>query len=385
MAGINTYIKEYGDKTFNEEKFNEIDNVILSSVVYLNFDGIVPKNKKSISLCEAGNIFLYKYNYFDVSKLGIAQKVSYKILKQIVNTKRYKDIQMYNYKYIGDTDTQFGAVCFKVKKKFIYVAFEGTDNLLSGWKEDFQMAYEFPVPSQKLAVKYLNENIKQFDKNIIVGGHSKGGNLALYGAMYAKEETKKKIIKIYNFDGPGFYDKKIYETEEFKNASKKLFSITSRVSVVSMLLYKIPGVRFIEVRSVSVLTHDAFNWSVDVDKCKFKFVEKNSNLSRWLDAASDQYMEETTPFGRKNIVEITFKILKESPTMSLVDVVHHPILYIKRFRVRHKALSKDENNILENEIKKIRKILKISFKNSIIGKNNDIENNNKLLKGDKDE
>ena len=62
MAGINTYIKEYGDKTFNEEKFNEIDNVILSSVVYLNFDGIVPKNKKSISLCEAGNIFLYKYN-----------------------------------------------------------------------------------------------------------------------------------------------------------------------------------------------------------------------------------------------------------------------------------------------------------------------------------
>jgi len=43
---------------------------------------------------------LYKYNYFDVSKLGIAQKVSYKILKQIVNTKRYKDIQMYNYKYI---------------------------------------------------------------------------------------------------------------------------------------------------------------------------------------------------------------------------------------------------------------------------------------------
>ena len=76
MAGINTYIKEYGDKTFNEEKFNEIDNVILSSVVYLNFDGIVPKNKKPISLCEAGNIFLYKYNYFDVSKLGIAQKVN---------------------------------------------------------------------------------------------------------------------------------------------------------------------------------------------------------------------------------------------------------------------------------------------------------------------
>ena len=73
---------------------------------------------------------------------------------------------MYNYKYIWDTDTQFGAVCFKVKKKFIYVAFEGTDNLLSGWKEDFQMAYEFPVPSQKLAVKYLNENIKNTVKAI---------------------------------------------------------------------------------------------------------------------------------------------------------------------------------------------------------------------------
>lgn len=286
MAGINTYIKEYGDKTFNEEKFNEIDNVILSSVVYLNFDGIVPKNKKSISLCEAGNIFLYKYNYFDVSKLGIAQKVSYKILKQIVNTKRYKDIQMYNYKYIWDTDTQFGAVCFKVKKKFIYVAFEGTDNLLSGWKEDFQMAYEFPVPSQKLAVKYLNENIKLFDKNIIVGGHSKGGNLALVSSMYCKNRINKKIKQIYSNDGPGLKKEQI-ESENYSKIRDRLIHLVPNYSYVGVLLRN-DKFTVIKTNRKDFMAHAVSSWQVNENE----FIRENlssisdsfrKSLLKWLD------------------------------------------------------------------------------------------------------
>lgn len=378
MKNMLSYLKVHKYDTFDVLPFNDIDSLILSQISYLNIENVIKSYSKINSL-------IIWDNWRILCDKTMTYRGNKKMCRMFSDNTRYKDIFVVDYEVIAsdDNNTQFFAVTYYLND-FLYVAFRGTDLTIYGWREDFDMLYE-RTPSQIAAVNYLNFISDKFHRPIIVGGHSKGGNLALYGAMYAKEETKKRIIKIYNFDGPGFYDKKIYETEEFKNASKKLFSITSRVSVVSMLLYKIPGVRFIEVRSVSVLTHDAFNWSVDVDKCKFKFVEKNSNLSRWLDAASDQYMEETTPFGRKNIVEITFKILKESPTMSLVDVVHHPILYIKRFRVRHKALSKDENNILENEIKKIRKILKISFKNSIIGKNNDIENNNKLLKGDKDE
>lgn len=314
MAGINTYIKEYGDKTFNEEKFNEIDNVILSSVVYLNFDGIVPKNKKSISLCEAGNIFLYKYNYFDVSKLGIAQKVSYKILKQIVNTKRYKDIQMYNYKYIWDTDTQFGAVCFKVKKKFIYVAFEGTDNLLSGWKEDFQMAYEFPVPSQKLAVKYLNENIKLFDKNIIVGGHSKGGNLALVSSMYCKNRINKKIKQIYSNDGPGLKKEQI-ESENYSKIRDRLIHLVPNYSYVGVLLRN-DKFTVIKTNRKDFMAHAVSSWQVNENE----FIRENlslisdsfrNSLLKWLD--------EHDLNQREKMISTVFKTLEESGIKNLND------------------------------------------------------------------
>ncbi len=354
MAGINTYIKEYGDKTFNEEKFNEIDNVILSSVVYLNFDGIVPKNKKSISLCEAGNIFLYKYNYFDVSKLGIAQKVSYKILKQIVNTKRYKDIQMYNYKYIWDTDTQFGAVCFKVKKKFIYVAFEGTDNLLSGWKEDFQMAYEFPVPSQKLAVKYLNENIKLFDKNIIVGGHSKGGNLALVSSMYCKNRINKKIKRIYSNDGPGLKKEQI-ESENYSKVRDRLIHLVPNYSYVGVLLRN-DKFTVIKTNRKDFMAHAVSSWQVNENE----FIRENlSSISDSFRNSLLKWLDEHDLNQREKMISTVFKTLEESGIKNLNDF----------FNLKNAiTVIRNINNIDDETKKLIISLIEFNLNNIIDGK-----------------
>ena len=354
MAGINTYIKEYGDKTFNEEKFNEIDNVILSSVVYLNFDGIVPKNKKSISLCEAGNIFLYKYNYFDVSKLGIAQKVSYKILKQIVNTKRYKDIQMYNYKYIWDTDTQFGAVCFKVKKKFIYVAFEGTDNLLSGWKEDFQMAYEFPVPSQKLAVKYLNENIKLFDKNIIVGGHSKGGNLALVSSMYCKNRINKKIKQIYSNDGPGLKKEQI-ESENYSKIRDRLIHLVPNYSYVGVLLRN-EKFTVIKTNRKDFMAHAVSSWQVNENE----FIRENlSSISDSFRNSLLKWLDEHDLNQREKMISTVFKTLEESGIKNLNDF----------FNLKNAiTVIRNINNIDDETKKLVISLIEFNLNNIIDGK-----------------
>ena len=354
MAGINTYIKEYGDKTFNEEKINEIDNVILSSVVYLNFDGIVPKNKKSISLCEAGNIFLYKYNYFDVSKLGIAQKVSYKILKQIVNTKRYKDIQMYNYKYIWDTDTQFGAVCFKVKKKFIYVAFEGTDNLLSGWKEDFQMAYEFPVPSQKLAVKYLNENIKLFDKNIIVGGHSKGGNLALVSSMYCKNRINKKIKQIYSNDGPGLKKEQI-ESENYSKIRDRLIHLVPNYSYVGVLLRN-DKFTVIKTNRKDFMAHAISSWQVN----KNEFIRENlSSISDSFRNSLLKWLDEHDLNQREKMISTVFKTLEESGIKNLNDF----------FNLKNAiTVIRNVNNIDDETKKLVISLIEFNLNNIIDGK-----------------
>ena len=354
MASINTYVRDYGDKTFNEEKFNEIDNVILSSVVYLNFDGIVPKNKKSISLCEAGNIFLYKYNYFDVSKLGIAQKVSYKILKQIVNTKRYKDIQMYNYKYIWDTDTQFGAVCFKVKKKFIYIAFEGTDNLLSGWKEDFQMAYEFPVPSQKLAVKYLNENIKLFDKNIIVGGHSKGGNLALVSSMYCKNRINKKIKQIYSNDGPGLKKEQI-ESENYSKIRDRLIHLVPNYSYVGVLLRN-DKFTVIKTNRKDFMAHAVSSWQVNENE----FIRENlSSISDSFRNSLLKWLDEHDLNQREKMISTVFKTLEESGIKNLNDF----------FNLKNAiTVIRNINNIDDETKKLVISLIEFNLNNIIDGK-----------------
>lgn len=314
MANVYNYIKNYGDRTFKEEPFNEIDNVIFSSVIYLNFTNIVSKNKKYIKLSEAGNKYLNKYNYFEVCKYGIAQKISYKILKRIVNTKRYRDVFMYNFEYIGDKEKQFGAVCFKVKKQFIYVAFEGTDNLISGWKEDFEMAYKFPVFSQELAIKYLNKNIKFYDKNIIIGGHSKGGNLALISSMYTKKHIQKKIKKIYSNDGPGIRKEQI-ESKKYLNVKDRYEHIIPNYSYVGILLRN-EKYTIIKSSRVDVMAHSVSTWQIEQNKFKR---EKLSTISSNFEKSIIMWLDEHNDMQRKKMILGVFNAIEESGISDIID------------------------------------------------------------------
>lgn len=362
MKNMLSYFRKHKNHTFETLPFNDIDSLILSQISYLNIENVIKNYTKINDLITQEN-----------SKVLCDKTMTYmgnkKLCKIFSDNKRYSEIFIVDYQDIksDDNNTQFFAVTYYCND-FLYIAFRGTDLTIFGWREDFDMLYSL-TPSQKCAVDYINYIVEKYHKQVIIGGHSKGGNLALYGSMYSSLNVKKYIKRIYNFDGPGFYDKTIYNTKEFESVRPRLISVTSRVSMVAMLLYNVPGVRFIKVKNVSVLTHDAFNWGVNLNSLTFDFVKNNSFSSKVLDEAATTYMEESTPSDRKKVVEILFKIVKESPTMSLIDVVHHPINFIKRSKVRHIALSKDENNYLSEEIKKIRIILKKSLKNSIIGHN----------------
>ncbi|MBP3635628.1 MAG: DUF2974 domain-containing protein [Bacilli bacterium] len=314
MANINTYIRKYKNKSFEEEPFNEVDNLIFSSLVYLNFDGIIPNNKKYVTLNDAGKIFLNQNTYLNVSKYGIAHMVSYGILKSIVDTVRYKDILVYNYFYIGDINKQFGAMCFKVKKNFIYVAFEGTDNLLSGWKEDFQMAYEFPVPSQKHAINYLNKNISFFDKNVIVGGHSKGGNLALVACMYCKKYIRKKIKLIYSNDGPGLRKAQM-ESVNYKSIRDRYIHIIPNYCYVGILLrndkYKV-----IKSSRRGVFAHSLSTWQIDDNKLK---ESELSNISKNLEESVIMWLDKHDDLKREKMIITIFNALEESGIYDIND------------------------------------------------------------------
>lgn len=294
------YIEKNKDYPFNEKQFNEVDNIILSILSYLNFSGLINEEKK---IKIVGKKFLEKNKYKEISKLGVPQKDAYNILKEAVKTERYGNIDISDYIYIGTKEEQFSATTFKINKDLIYIAFEGTDNLMSGWKEDFQLAYMYPVPSQIRAIEYLDKTIRYFGPNVIVGGHSKGGTLALTSAMEVNRFKQDKIIKIYNCDGPGLR-KREYNSKKYERIKNKYIHIVPQNSIIGMMLRN-ENYRVVETSRKTILSHYPISWIVKENEfketeLKEKSIELEKNVIEWLDNHND--------FERKIMIDNVFKI-----------------------------------------------------------------------------
>lgn len=286
------YIEKYGDILFSKLEFNDVDNLVLSILTYINFMDIVSDSNKGISLNEAANEFIERYSYKQYSKLGLAQKDAYKVIEFIKDKKRYKDVVLSNYIYIGDSEKQFSVLKIRYKNRFTYIAFEGTDYLVSGWKEDLAISYEFPVECQKYAIEYINKIVSWTDRKIFIGGHSKGGNLAMVAGMYFNKWLWFKVKKVYNNDGPGFR-KEQFDSKEFKKMGKKLVHIVSNYSIVGLLLNHVDNLKVIRSKRKDLLAHSMLTWEVKdnelIDSTLSKLsINFDNSMQIWLRNHNDE-------------------------------------------------------------------------------------------------
>ena len=174
MSNIIDYIKWRGDLSFDQAPINEIDNIILTRFSYLPFKYIELNNMETIESISN------KMKDFDIERfLWDDDKEFIKLLGQV---DRYKNLKTTNYIEIFDkaAEKQFAAITILLPNKTSYISFRGTDSSLVGWKEDLNMSFMENVPSQKEAVNYLNNIARKNKDKLIIGGHSKGGNLAVY-------------------------------------------------------------------------------------------------------------------------------------------------------------------------------------------------------------
>ena len=144
----------------------------------------------------------------------VLMKIDLKLFAYLLESERFKDMKIFAYENVYDVETQvqFSAITIQLDSDSYFVAFRGTDSTFIGWKEDFNMSFICPVPSQEMAVKYLDKIAKAVKGRLIVGGHSKGGNLSVYASAFCEPSVQERIDAIYNFDGPGF-DKSIFSTD----------------------------------------------------------------------------------------------------------------------------------------------------------------------------
>ena len=339
MNNIFKYINSYGNLTFEEKNVAEVDILIFSQISYLDFKDCIFENDGT-KIEDAWK----KARKKNKNLTNPSQKSAFKILDILITKKRYKDLILKNYVYHLADDTQFGAISIIVPNDCVYVSFEGTDNNISGWKEDFKLSYIYPTESQRLAASYLNNTIKLNGPKIVVCGHSKGGNLALVGAMNTKTLKKTKIKQIYSFDGPGL-KKEEFNSLNYKLIRNKLINIIPNLSLIGVLLNQ-ENVKVIKSRGIGISQHYVTTWIIDDDKLKQSTQDK---LSKRLDDSITEWLARHNYKEREEIIEGIFSVFEMANVKNFDDINNLEIVY--KIIKSSLDLSKETRDVILTSIK----------------------------------
>ena len=349
MPNILDYINWRGDLTFKQDGINEVDNIILARFSYLPFKDIhmekidsienISNKMKDLNLDK----FIWKDDKEFIIKLG--------------KSKRYRDLIVTDYKEILDLEAQkqFAAVVVWFPKGYKYISFRGTDMSLVGWKEDFNMSFMQNIPSQLEAVKYLNEVGSRYFGKLIIGGHSKGGNLAVYASMFCKERVKRKIVEIVNADGPGF-DESIFNTENYINTLEKVKTYIPQSSIIGRLLEHDEDYEIIHSTQKGLMQHDIYSWQVNTKN--LVRIPNLTNNSQIVNKVVRDWLKNTTQEQRKNFVNIIYDVLVATEAKNVhdfgIDTLKKVATVIKSYK-----------NIEKEERKEIEAMIKLLFESAI--------------------
>ncbi len=268
MATSKDFIKKYGDKTFSELPFTDVDNLLLCEIFYMPFEKVLYKgfNDKPVLFSDAcKKVFAYN-GYKHISPGFLMNNYISQKMMALAETVRYKDVKVYACESVFGTEpaVQFAAMTFILPDDTKVVVYRGTDDTWVGWKEDLDIYTKKGIPSHKLCVDYLERVAKDFpDGDIIICGHSKGGHVALHSALYCDESVRNRIERVYNNDGPGFYSYNYIESKPYNEIINKYRHFVPDCSFVGMLL--VHDDDYIPVKStrlLGMLQHDLATWKI---------------------------------------------------------------------------------------------------------------------------
>ena len=211
---------------------------------------------------------------------------------------------------------QFSAVCVHLPDGRCYLAYRGTDDSILGWKEDFLLSVLDWVPAQRDALEYLERIADDVEGELVLGGHSKGGNLAVYAAVHAPEEVQRRIRAVYNNDGPGFREN-IQNTEGYGRIADRVFSVLPQHSMVGILLEQCGQPIIVKSAKVAPESHDGFNW--ELIGTKFVRCEDFSRSAKAFETAIERAIAGKTQAERREFVDAFFLLLTATGAKTLTE------------------------------------------------------------------
>lgn len=318
MGNIMDYISWRGDLSFEQSQFNEVDNLILACFSYVNLDGISAVTKqKGIGLKKLTKEFMKLHTMKELEADKSFIRLAPFMMMEMAKSVRFGKCVVRNYvnDIVTEAEQQFAAMEIVLEDGTSYVSFRGTDDTIIGWKEDFNLSTGV-VPAQKRAIEYLQKISEHTDGMLRVGGHSKGGNLAIYGSVMCKS-AHEKILEIYSNDGPGF-SREFQELPETKEMMPKIIRIIPEYSIIGTLLEHEKEPVIVASSSKGLLQHDGFSWEVQgpalvrrdsLNKTALRFIEI---LHKWIDGMD---MEQ-----KRLLIEDLFATLQTSGYENLSEV-----------------------------------------------------------------
>ena len=301
MKNMLDYIKEFGHVSFEERAFSEIDALVLTELEYLPLENVVPSDENGENFVTVKEIAEYmqehKQELFDENPMMITQE-RHEVSQVIADAPRFQSLKFFGVVSEWDKDTtkQFAAITVEVEPSVRLVVFRGTDETLIGWKEDFLMTYSPLVAAQTDAKEYLAKQASLWDGDLMVSGHSKGGNLAIYAAATQEEDVQLRIVDIFCFDSPGLY-RSVLETKGYQNIVPLAMRYIPQDSLVGLMLESEVPYVIVKSNATGAMQHSAMTWEIeDGQFIKMEKLTKNSQLNdqtfkKWTESVSDEELE----------------------------------------------------------------------------------------------
>ncbi|MBQ9539130.1 MAG: DUF2974 domain-containing protein [Treponema sp.] len=366
------YLAWRGDLDFARCPLNEVDALILCQLSYMKLDSLVPssfsgRQGKGMTLSQAAAAFENSPDYEERSNMGaFINQLSARLLHEAASSRRFGKLEVSAFinKIDEANDEQFSAITFSFGKKWNFIAYRGTDDTLVGWKEDFNLAYMDSVPAQIDALSYFSEAAKALKGNFYLGGHSKGGNLALFSASKAEPKVQKRILAIYDNDGPGFRED-FFESSGYKFISGKLKTFVPRLSIVGMLFSNAGNYETVENELKDmVMQHDPFSWQVG--PLSFVKCEALGNESRFVGRTLNEWFRTLSTEEKKLFVESVFSILEGSKAKTNFELTKNWFDSLIGMKKSLDGLPKSSRDAMWKNIQALVKIVADDFAKQLI-------------------
>lgn len=324
MQTITEYINWRGDLNFEASALNEVDVYILSKLGKPDYSGIISEGFDKVLLKDAVEKYLEEHPN-DWQNLGVlASPEIMMTIKDLAETERFSKLALtaFSTRLSSEATEQFSALTVILPDDTVVVTFAGTDDTLVAWKEDFLMAVDNEVTAQKDAAAYLEMVAAEFSGNIIVAGHSKGGNLAVYASAMASMKTQDRITAVYNYDGPGFH-RSFTHDPGYLSIKDRIHTILPYHSIVGVLLSRAENCSIVSCKKRGIASHDGFMW--ELDRTVFKRVEELSRESRAFEEAVAQTLDKMSRTERLAFIEEFFAALDTTGAVTIDDLTEHRI------------------------------------------------------------